>query len=247
MIQGVILAAGRGSRLRHLTEKKPKTFNKLGRRSYIDIIINNFIKNNINKINIVVGYKKKFFKKLKYKKILNKKWKSTNIFFSLTRAKKILSSNTCIISYSDIIYDNEAIKLLMNENGDIVFLNNVNWKKIWKIRFKKPLNDLENFNFIKTNAGDFLTKIGGKVKKLSSINGQFAGLFKITPNGWKIILEFIKKNKIDITDLDITSFFSKFLKKYKKIIKVVHYNKTWFEIDSLSDFNKLNIYKNKII
>jgi choline kinase len=247
MIQGIILAAGRGSRLRHLTEKKPKTFNKFKNKSYIDIIINNFIKNNINKINIVVGYKKNFFKKIKFKKILNKKWKSTNIFFSLTRAKKILRSNTCIISYSDIIYDKEAIKLLIRENGDIIFLNNVNWKKIWKIRFKKPLKDLENFNFIKTNTGDFLTKIGGKVKKLSLIKGQFAGLFKISPKGWKIILEFIKNNKIDINNLDITSFFSKFLKKNKKIIKVVHYNKVWFEIDSLSDFNKLNIYKNKII
>ena len=43
MLQGIILAAGRGSRLGYLT-KKPKSFNKSGDKRYIDIIINNFIK-----------------------------------------------------------------------------------------------------------------------------------------------------------------------------------------------------------
>ena len=54
MLQGIILAAGRGSRLGYLTKKKPKSFNKSGDKRYIDIIINNFIKNNIRKINIVM-------------------------------------------------------------------------------------------------------------------------------------------------------------------------------------------------
>ena len=39
MIQGIILAAGRGSRLGHLTDNKPKSFNKTGDKRYIDIII----------------------------------------------------------------------------------------------------------------------------------------------------------------------------------------------------------------
>ena len=37
--------------------------------------------------------------------------------------------NTCIISYSDIIYEHEALKILIKEKGDIVILNNINWKK----------------------------------------------------------------------------------------------------------------------
>ena len=35
--------------------------------------------------------------------------------------------------------------MLAKTKGDIVILNNVNWKKIWKLRFKNPLDDLENF------------------------------------------------------------------------------------------------------
>ena len=242
MIQGIILAAGRGSRLGHLTKKKPKSFNVIGNKRYIDIVIDNFQKNNIKKINIVVGYKKKLFKKFPHKKLVNEKWRSTNILYSLTRASKILKSNTCIVSYSDIIYDKEALKLLIKEKGDIVILNNKNWKKTWKLRFKNPLKDLENFDF----KGKYLTKIGGKVNTMSSVKGQFAGLFKISPRGWKIISKFNKTYKIDINSLDITSFFSKFLEKNKKIIKVINYNKSWFEIDTLNDFRKYNIYKKDI-
>ncbi len=242
MLQGIILAAGRGSRLGRLTENKPKSFNKSSNKRYIDIVIDNFKKNSIKNINIITGYKKNLFRKFPQKKILNNKWKSTSIFYSLSRASKILKMNTCIISYSDIIYEHEALKILIKEKGDIVILNNINWKKVWKLRFKNPLEDLENFNY----RGKYLTKIGGKAKSMSAVKGQFAGLFKISPKGWKMILDFNKSNKVHTNNLDITTFFSKFLKKNKNIIKVVNYDKSWFEIDTLSDLRKYNIYKKNI-
>ena len=245
MIQGIILAAGRGSRLGYLTDNKPKSFNKTGNKRYIDIIIDNFIKNKINKLNIVVGYKKNLFKNFPFKKIHNKKWKSSNIFYSLNKANKLLKLDTCIISYADIIYDKEAIKLLVETKGDIVLLNNTNWKKVWKLRFKNPLDDLETFNFSKKKDIKYLTDIGGKPKSISSIKGQFAGLFKITPRGWKIICNYIKLNKVDIINLDITSFFSQLIKKNKNTIRVVDYKKSWFEIDTLSDYKNYKIYKKK--
>lgn len=242
-MHAIILAAGRGSRLKHLTEKKPKSFIKFRKKRYIDIIIDNFYKNNIRNINIIVGYKKNLFKNFKNNKIYNSKWKSTNILYSLNKANKILNSQTCLISYSDIIYHSDAIKLLIEEEGDIVILNNLNWRATWKLRFKEPLNDLENFSYVLKDKTKFLTNIGGRAKKISSIKGQFAGLFKITPIGWKIIADFIKLNKINIDNIDITSFFSKFLKEKKNIIKVVDYSKHWFEIDSLEDMKKYMIYE----
>ena len=44
MLQGIILAAGRGSRLGRLTKNKPKSFNKSSNKRYIDIVIDNFKK-----------------------------------------------------------------------------------------------------------------------------------------------------------------------------------------------------------
>ena len=156
MTQAIILAAGRGSRLKNMTSYKPKSFNKFNKKRYIDIIIENFLKNNLKKINIVVGYKKNYLKRYKYKKLFNSKWKSSSIFFSLYKANKILSNESCIISYSDIIFKKSAIKLLKESKGEIVILNNSNWKKTWKLRFKKPLKDLESFDYSKKIQKDFI-------------------------------------------------------------------------------------------
>ena len=47
MINGIILAAGRGSRLKRLTRDKPKSFNKFKNKSFLDLIIKNFENNKI--------------------------------------------------------------------------------------------------------------------------------------------------------------------------------------------------------
>ena len=137
----------------------------------------------------------------------------------------------------------KAVQLLKKKKGDIVVLNNCNWKKIWNKRFQKPLNDLENFNYLKKNNEKYLTEIGGTPKKLAHIKGQFAGLFKITPKGWSYILNFIKKDKVNIKKIDITTFFSLFLKKNRFIIKIVDYKGMWFEIDTVKDLKILNSRK----
>ena len=75
---------------------------------------------------------------------------------------------------------------------------------------------------------------------MSSIKGQFGGLIKITPHGWKRIQNFIKEDKINIKKLDMTSFFSKFTKKNKFVVKIVDYKNMWFEVDTINDLNILN-------
>ena len=72
MINGIILAAGRGSRLKRLTRDKPKSFNKFKIKFFLDLIIKNFENNKIKKLNIIKGYKHYLFNKFKVKKFLNK-------------------------------------------------------------------------------------------------------------------------------------------------------------------------------
>ena len=62
---GLILAAGRGSRLKNLTNNKPKSFLTINKKKLIEFIIDNFFKNFIDKIYVIIGYKKKLFKDFK--------------------------------------------------------------------------------------------------------------------------------------------------------------------------------------
>ena len=239
MINGIILAAGRGSRLKRLTRDKPKSFNKFKNKSFLDLIIKNFENNKIKKLNIITGYKHYLFNKFKVKKFLNKDWNKTNIFFSLYKAKKILENHDCIISYSDIIYNKKAIKILKESKGEIVVLNNINWRSLWKTRFKNPLNDLETFKSKIYKKKKYLIDIGQKPKNFSQINGQFCGLFKITPSGWKKITKLISSSDINYKSLDITSLLSLITKEYSYLVKIEDYRDEWYEIDTLKDLNLL--------
>ena len=239
MINGIILAAGRGSRLKRFTKKEPKSFYIYNNKRIIDLILENFKFNKIKNISLVLGYRRKSFKNYNYNKILNLEWNKSNIFYSLYKARKILSKNHTIISYADIIFKKEAIKKLKEQKGDLVILNYTNWQQNWKNRYKKPLKDLETFKFSKKNKINYLTAIGKKTSSYKDINGQFCGLFKISPRGWMKIEKFIKEKKVNIKKIDITSLLSKFLETNKKVIQVVNYSKEWFEVDTISDLKFL--------
>ncbi len=230
---GIILAAGRGSRMGKSTANKPKSFIVYKKKKLIDHILQNFKKTGINKIYIITGYKKKLFDSVKVKKIYNNKWKSTNIFYSLYKARRLMLKEPCIISYADIYYDYLAIKKLKPRKDLITVLSYKLWKNNWKKRFLNPLSDLESFDYDKKG---YLSKIGEKVKNIKGVKGQFSGLFKITPKGWLIVENYLsKKNKNKFFKKDITGFLKDFIKTKKKIVKIRNYSGKWNEIDRQSD------------
>ena len=59
----VILAGGKGKRIRHLTNNIPKPLAKIGGRPFLDILIQNISKFNLNKIFILAGHKGNKIKK----------------------------------------------------------------------------------------------------------------------------------------------------------------------------------------
>lgn len=227
---GIILAAGSGSRLK---KNIPKGLTKIDRK--IDIfnkIINNFKENNIKNITIITGYKKNLIeKKYKFtKKIFNPRWKTHNMFSSLLKADKILKSNSCIISYSDIFFSKTAVSKLISSKSEISICYYSNWLNLWKLRFKNPLDDAETFQ---TNKNSYITNIGKKPLKLKNIKGQYMGLLYIKPTGWKKLKSLTEKNKF-LEKLSITELFSYAIKKNINI-KGMKYNKLFFEIDSTKD------------
>ena len=83
MYRGLILAAGRGSRMGKLTKNQPKCLLTYKNQTLLERYIQIFSQNKINKIGIVTGYKKEKIKAQKLKKFYNKIWSSTNILYSL--------------------------------------------------------------------------------------------------------------------------------------------------------------------
>ena len=141
-------------------------------------------KNDIKSIGIITGYKREKLKQYKLKEFFNEKWFNTQMFASLRCADSWLCEDTCIVSYSDIFYDAEAIKILIKSDADIAITYDPNWLSIWSKRFDDPLMDAETFL---VNSFSNLVEIGNKPNTLKGVQGPYMGLLRITPDGWKKI------------------------------------------------------------
>ena len=98
----IILAAGMGSRMGHLTNNEPKCFLKVDGLRLIERLIKQLREIGLMDISIVTGYKAKKFKFKDVNFFYNKEFKSTNMVYSLMKAKKKLNDDTLVV-YSDII------------------------------------------------------------------------------------------------------------------------------------------------
>ncbi len=233
-MRAIILVAGRGSRLPKSLSKNPKSFLKIGNKIILDRLIEIFNEIGINKIALVTGFKKKKFSRFKLKTFNNKNWKVTNMVYSLNKADSWLKKYNCIISYGDILYEKDAVVNLIKSHEKICVSYDTNWKKLWKKRFKNPLDDAETF---KINSRNFITEIGKKTKNISSIKGQYMGLMKFNPSGWKGFKKCLKKDfKNKFNELYLTDVLQKLIDNQFKI-KAVKYSGLWSEVDNFKDYS----------
>ena len=108
-MRAIILAAGRGSRMQKMTEEVPKCLIKFNDRPLIEWQLEALQGAGITSVAIVTGYKRELVKKYNLTEFFNHRWAETNMVSSLACAEKWLSEQTCIVSYSDIIYLSTAV------------------------------------------------------------------------------------------------------------------------------------------
>jgi len=234
-MKGIILAAGRGSRMGSLTVNHPKCKTIVNGKELIQWQLDSLQGGGLKEIAIVKGYMGEMFNyKLKY--FENKHWENTNMVVSLLAARDWLRHYTCIISYSDIIYSSNAIRKLAEKNTDIVIAYDPNWRRIWDLRFEDPLTDAETFKL----DGDRIIEIGNKTTSINSIDGQYMGIFKFKPSIWKDVENYLLSLDKKILDrMDITSLLQRLINKGYDIYAVPILDR-WFEFDNQKD---LEIFK----
>ena len=228
-MKAIILAAGRGRRMMKLTDNEPKCKIKLFGKPLIEWQLKAIKKNDIKSIGIVTGYKRKELKEYKLKEFFNKQWSNSQMFASLRCANNWLSEDYCIVSYSDIFYDSEAIKLLMSSDSDIAITYDPNWISIWSKRFDDPLLDAETFLI---NSSSNLIEIGNKPTSLKEVQGQYMGLIRITPVGWKkmnSVVSDLSKNEQD--NIHLTKVLQLIVQEKLFNIKVCECNNCECQVD----------------
>ena len=107
---------------------------------------------------------------------INQNWDKNNMVSSLECAEQWFENESLIVSYSDIFYEESAIRNLKKCKDNLAITYDPNWYEMWKKRFENPLDDAETFLIDKSKK---VTEIGGKTDNISQIQGQYMGLLFI--------------------------------------------------------------------
>ena len=120
---------------------------------------------------VVVGYAAEKFKKLSGRALLrlNDKWHSTNSGYSLFSAD--LSSDSVIVSYSDILYRPSVIERLRESESDVTLVYDSCWKQRYTGRAEQ---DLINSEKVIVSESDLLN--AGQDIPFEWAHGEFIGL-----------------------------------------------------------------------
>ena len=126
--KALILAAGVGSRLRPITESKPKCLVTVAGRPILDYQIQAYLSAGIKDITIVAGHKTEMIRQycnslegLNVKIIENVDYEATNNMYSLYLAESELTGQEFILSNGDVVFEPDIVSgLLSYPSGDLI-------------------------------------------------------------------------------------------------------------------------------
>jgi choline kinase len=232
-VKAIILAAGRGSRMKDLTNDRPKCLVELRGKSLLEWQLAALRGAGVNEIAIVTGYRRELLADLGLTEFHNARWVETNMVTSLSCADAWLREIPCIVSYSDIFFSAPAVTSLINSHAQLAVTYDPNWLSLWKKRFGDPLLDAETFRL---NPGGTLAEIGNKPQSVGEVEGQYMGLLRFTPAGWAEVLRIrsvLTRNECD--RMHMTGTLQKIIDAGRISITAIPECSEWGEVDSAED------------
>ena len=187
----IIIAAGLGSRLKKYTDNLPKCMLDFAGKTLLQRQIEAFKINGLNKISVIRGFKKE---KINYPDLTyfeNKEYKNNNILNSLMYAEEALNGHV-IVSYSDILFEKEVVKRLMESEHDISIVVDIDWRGYYINRKDHPINEAENVIF---DANNNVVEIGKILTGKHDVHGEFIGMLKLSPRGSEIFKKHFHRAK----------------------------------------------------
>jgi len=216
-----------------LTEDRPKCFTEFKGKPLINWQIEALTTSGVRDIAVVRGYLSEYWDRADVRVSRyfdNPRWVETQMVASLACAEEWLIDDECIVSYSDIFYTAASAKKLLATAADIAITYDPRWLDLWRRRFEDPLSDAETFRIGDTGK---LLEIGGKATRVEDIQGQYMGLLKFTPLGWRTVRSYLGSlAKWD--RLDMTSMLAGLLRSGADVI-ATPIDDQWCEIDSARD------------
>jgi len=180
-VKAIIIGAGRGSRLRHLTHEIPKTLVPILGRPMLDSILEALAAGGFRRSDVIFicGYKNEIIRErypdLNY--IENRDWENNNILASLLCARDHLAEGF-VSTYSDIVYRPEIVAELARSPHDLTLACDTDWRRRYRGRSQHPETDAEKLRA----EGERVVQISRRIAS-EEASGEFIGVMKASPAG----------------------------------------------------------------
>lgn len=238
-VTGLILAAGRGSRLGRITDEQPKCLTVLAGRTLFDWQRAALQEAGVSPVTVVGGYRRECLEGRGCPVIAAPRWAETNMVGSLLAAAPLLRVAPTVVSYADIVYHPDTVRALLRASGDLVITYDVRWAELWADRFEDPSADAESFEV----AGDRLVGIGERIDRMDRAQGQYMGLLRFTPTGWTAVETFLASLPSEEVDrLDMTTLLRRLIGS-GVCVRAIPVEGRWCEVDSARD---LAVYERRV-
>ena len=222
-MDALILAAGYGTRLRPLTNDKPKAMIKIHGVPILERSLHVLKNIGVKKVVIVIGYKGEVIKKYLGNiwngiKIVYKKtdWRGDGILKSYIKGKDVIK-NRFIFLCGDTIPEEKSLRLALEKKGDIVV----------------SVRNLKDDSVVAKVLKSGIVKNIGMRKDMKKFDKTVAGISVNEPVFFDAVESCIKNNKFDRPDA-----IEWMIKKGYKVNSFDISNDTFLEIDDFEDLKK---------
>jgi choline kinase len=230
----LILAAGQGTRLRPLTDDRPKCLAPLAGRTLLARQLHAWRACGITDITVVTGYRAEMIVPDGFRCCHNDLYDCTNMVASLFCAEAAMhEGEDLIISYGDVVFEERVGRSLIAAADRVSVVVDTGWRSLWELRMDDPLQDAET---LKLTPQGYIRELGLKPGSYADIEGQYMGLIKVRGDAVGPLREAYHQMGAD-AHLYMTAFLQHLIDTGWRV-RAVPVQNGWIEIDSLSDLHR---------
>jgi L-glutamine-phosphate cytidylyltransferase len=235
-VEAVILAAGAGSRLRPLTDRRPKCMVELGGVPLLHRQLAVLRHAGIDEVTIVVGAHAEAVDAAAATLVPNADWERSNMVASLFCAREALQhGGDVVIAYGDIAYEPRVLATLLETNAPLAVVVDRGWRTLWERRFDDPLDDAET---LRLRPDGTIAEVGQRPRALDDIEGQYIGLIKLDASAASAFIahhdELVAADAASVATMYMTDFIQSLIDSGWPVAAAI-VDHGWIEIDTPAD------------
>lgn len=235
----IVLAASRGNGLHELTSDRPKAMVSIGGKPLLRRLVDEFKKQSINRIAVVVGYMADAVQVSGIGKRVNRDYENSSELVSLACARDMFNDNMLII-YGDVLFRGYILADLLDSPGELVIV-------VDSMPTTAAVSGAPDYTYCDIEDDRSLFRQDVTVKHIAEKkktefgepSGRWIGMLKASGPGRQWIEEALDElsTRDDFNSLSIPDLINHLVSQGRKIN--VHYiNGHWLDVNSLEDIDR---------